>query len=331
MLDINSFTKFEGAERVRYDSDKDTVVQSGSKPKNVFAKLWDWVTRSKEEVKANKETVREFIDQVKSEYPEVGELATAGLASHLKKGKPLTGRRIHEVVDLAEKLKAKSLKEKEPETTTTKVETIVTETVAPVKPKIVFDTQVNQALGYMGTTLGFEGKWNAKQHGVDVSTLLPSEIASIYAYTTSDRPYGFNFMNDALRQCKLDAPIMPAVRAATEGLGKLPDFIEGGGLCYRTISHGGQFMEQYKVGETVTELAFTSTHKWSHGQRKGIDPENGTGITLIIEGRHGKDVSGMSKFPEEDEVLFKPLTKFEVVDRSINKSGGTVIRLKEVD
>ncbi len=331
MVNIDSFSAFHGAERVKYDSETDTVAQSGSKPSNVFAKIWDWMTRSKEDVQANKETVREFIDQVKEEYPDVGDMATAGLASHLAKGKPLTGRRIHEVIDLADKLKAKSLKEKEPETTTTKIEKTAPETVVPVKPKVVFDPEVNKALGYNGIVLSMEGKLNANQHRVDVSALLPSEIGSIYAYTTSDRPYGFNFMNSALREAKVDAPIMPAVRAATEGLSKLPDFTEGGGLCYRTISHSGIFMEQYKVGETITELAFSSAHKWSHGQSKGIDPENSSGITLIIEGKHGKDVSGISKFPDEDEVLFKPLTRFEVTERSVNKSGGAVIRLKEVD
>jgi hypothetical protein len=139
-------------------------------------------------------------------------------------------------------------------------------------------------------------------------------------------------MNHALRHPEDTSYdyIKPAIRSATTGLEKLPDFTDNGGLCYRTVVPG-PFLDQYQVGKTVTEMGFTSTHKWEHALNKGTDPLKTPGTVLVIEGRHGKDVEGISKHKDEQEVLYKPLTKFEVVDRSTNTSGGLVIRLREVD
>ncbi|MBF0099430.1 MAG: hypothetical protein HQK77_00835 [Desulfobacterales bacterium] len=331
---LKDFSAFTGAARVQYDSMNDEVKASSSQPSSALGKLWNWLTRSNSEVKANKETVREFVSRVKDAYPDVGDMATAGLASHLDKGKPLTGRRIHEVIDLAEQLKAKSLP---PQKQTEHVEQVEvkTETKIEPKPKLQqkppMERDVQLSLGH-GAIFYFDAELNARSNKMDVSSLNKGELASIYSYTTSQTRIGFNFMNSALRNpedTNYDY-LRPAIKAAATGMEKLPDFTDKGGLCYRTVKPG-PFLDQYQKGSVVTELAFTSTHKWEHAEKKGDNPENMRQPVLIIEGRHGKDVSGLSAFKDEEEVLYKPLTKFEVTDRFTNQSGFLVIKMREVE
>ncbi|MFM7372005.1 MAG: ADP-ribosyltransferase domain-containing protein, partial [Sphaerospermopsis kisseleviana] len=65
----------------------------------------------------------------------------------------------------------------------------------------------------------------------------------------------------------------------------------------------------------------------------GVPPSrtNNRSVTLIIESKTGRDISNISKYPEEMEVLFTPLTTFEVI--SVNVDGWEeeyTIVLKEV-
>lgn len=324
---LDKFSQFTGTTRVQYDSDSNDVKASGSKPSNFMGRLWDWMTRSDAQVADNKVTVGKFIAQVKEAYPEVGDIATAGLASHLEKGKPLTGRRIHEVIDLAEKLKTQPpYKEK-----SVAVHKLNQPEVKPKPPTM--EPEVRDSLGMFSAPLfRAEAMMNAKMNGLDVSNLSPGELASIYAYTTSEPRVGYNFMNPALREpdnSDLEY-LRPAVKSAANGLKKLPDFTDHGGLCYRTVN-AGPFLDQYQKGSTVTELGFTSTHKWEHAEENGINPEKSGGVMLIIAGQHGKDVSGLSAHRKEQEVLYGPLTKFEVTDRFENEQGGLVIKMREID
>ena len=57
---------------------------------------------------------------------------------------------------------------------------------------------------------------------------------------------------------------------------------------------------------------------------------NNRSITLVIESKTGRDVSKFSQYPEEQEVLFLPLTGFEVI--SVEKDGWEeyTIVLKEI-
>ena len=52
-------------------------------------------------------------------------------------------------------------------------------------------------------------------------------------------------------------------------------------------------------------------------------------VMFTIEGVSGRDVSLLSDYPDEKEILFQPDTRFEVVERE-ERDGVTHIRLREV-
>jgi hypothetical protein len=53
-------------------------------------------------------------------------------------------------------------------------------------------------------------------------------------------------------------------------------------------------------------------------------------ITLVIESKTGRDVSRFSQYPEEKEVIFKPLTGFEVISIEMDGWEEYTIVLREV-
>ncbi len=104
-----------------------------------------------------------------------------------------------------------------------------------------------------------------------------------------------DFKNAALNQ----------IKKAENALSRMPVF-KG------TVIRGTDINpDNYKVGQTVTEKGFTSTTKNSN---------YGGDVKFVIQSKTGRDIDRISDYKgSENEVLFKPGTKFKVTKKeSIN-------------
>ena len=115
----------------------------------------------------------------------------------------------------------------------------------------------------------------------------------------------------------------PYIKVAESGLEQLPNFE---GVVYRGIDMNKipNLSDKYKIGNIVTEEAFTSSSTVKRGAFK-----RDTFIT--ITSRTGKDVSFLSDFPKQKEILFKPNTKFRILEVIVDeKTGKRFISMEEV-
>lgn len=110
-----------------------------------------------------------------------------------------------------------------------------------------------------------------------------------------------------------------------QALGKLPDHQ---GPVVRHTNLPEQELARYQPGQTVVETGFTSTTKNPNGASALF--EGGSNVEFQIISKTGKDVSGLSKSPEEMEVLFRSGTPFACTQRWTDPATGrTFIRLVE--
>ncbi|MFD4407401.1 ADP-ribosyltransferase [Nocardia sp. NPDC058499] len=154
--------------------------------------------------------------------------------------------------------------------------------------------------------------------------LTEDEHIAINSYTGM----GFKDINQVLRNPLVDPdPAQQArIDALNEALGKLPNHE---GPVTRHTNLPPHILDQYQEGKTVTEAAFTSTSKNPAGANT-LWPE-ASSVEMQIISKTGKDVSSLSKSPEEMEVLFASGTQFNCVQRFTDPvSGRTVLRLVEV-
>lgn len=109
------------------------------------------------------------------------------------------------------------------------------------------------------------------------------------------------------------------------------------GTVYRGLTlDKADISNTFKVGRIYRDMGFMSTSKNHTVSQKfntlgvPLSRTDNRSITLVIESKTGKDISRISQYPEEQEVLFLPLTGFEVV--SIEKDGWEeyTIVLKEI-
>ncbi|MGE8686155.1 MAG: hypothetical protein ACN6PJ_03395 [Achromobacter sp.] len=72
---------------------------------NIFTRAWDCITRSDEQIAANKAAASSFIGALREEYgDEIANVMSRDLQAHLSKGRPLTGYRIEQVLAKAERM-----------------------------------------------------------------------------------------------------------------------------------------------------------------------------------------------------------------------------------
>jgi len=109
------------------------------------------------------------------------------------------------------------------------------------------------------------------------------------------------------------------------------------GTVYRGLTiHKSEISTTFKVGKVYRDMGFMSTSKSEVIAQKfnclgvPLSRTDNRSITLVIESKTGRDISKFSEYPEEREVLFLPLTGFEVL--SIEKDGWEeyTIVLKEI-
>ncbi len=153
--------------------------------------------------------------------------------------------------------------------------------------------------------------------GPSLAKASDEELIAIIGYTGMD----YSRLNEALRGSTGDLKKLASyVQHADEGLAKLPNYR---GEVYRGTYLQSSELAKYKPGREVIEDAFTSTSK---------NPSTAFGgnTKFVIESKTGTDVESLSQLGNmEAEVLFRPATRFLVVDKVVN-SGVTTIRLKEL-
>jgi hypothetical protein len=103
----------------------------------------------------------------------------------------------------------------------------------------------------------------------------------------------------------------------SSALSKLPDYK---GMVYRGTTLDDAALAKYVQGKVVTEDAFTSSST--------TRPFPGN-TQFTIFSSSGKEISGLSSIPTEDEVLFNKGTHFQVLSKGV-KNGVNLIILKEV-
>lgn len=125
--------------------------------------------------------------------------------------------------------------------------------------------------------------------------LTKLETHSILFYTYE----GYSCLNRALREGKTGKEKVFG-EVLKSALDKLPNYR---GFVSRMAKLPPEVRKNYEEGKTVTEMAFTST---STRSAAGDD-------IFTIYSLTGKPIMDLSQFPAENEVLFKPSTKFRVL------------------
>ena len=152
----------------------------------------------------------------------------------------------------------------------------------------------------------------------ELANIPTPELAAVRGYTTAD----YSMLNSALRT--QDAAeltrLKPYLDSAVAGMEKLPNYE---GTVYRGTSLSPDILAKYVPGQTVVEDAFTSTSKTLQASFDG-------NTKFVIQSLQGKDVSLLSKYPGEQEILFRPGSPFKVLSNSTDASGQTTIFLKEI-
>ncbi|MER2566862.1 MAG: ADP-ribosyltransferase, partial [Myxococcaceae bacterium] len=166
-----------------------------------------------------------------------------------------------------------------------------------------------------------------KKNTPSLAKVNTDDLISLREYTAN----GYVKMNEGLRGSKMALKATaPIVKTAASGLKAMP---EVKGTVYRGANMTPERLAGYKVGETISERGFTST-TLNKAMVLGKGPEqsfNKNTMFVIKSKGGGKDVSMLSQYPDEKEVLFAPGTEFKVLKNSFdNRLSKNVIYLQEV-
>lgn len=158
----------------------------------------------------------------------------------------------------------------------------------------------------------------AANPGVDFG-LTAFERALIRQYTES----GSDKINGILRfSPSKRAEIAPLVDSLDRALARLPNYQ---GVVYRGTAFNSVMDQQFQKGKVVPDPAFVSATR-----DRAIAKEFGLGASFVIRSRTGKLIDRFSARPDEQEVLFRPGTRFKVLSRVKTPEGVEEIVLDEV-
>lgn len=151
------------------------------------------------------------------------------------------------------------------------------------------------------------------------SKLTDDQVGALYGYTTNE---GYTMLNPALRGTE---PMTPGLEAYSQHLSEAMDVLPptSGTFVRGVRSLPPDVLDQHVPGNIVSDPGYFSTDM--------VKPFKGK-IQMQVEGYSGKQIDFVSEFKDinlENEVLFKPNTKFEVIDR-VESHGFIHIKLKEV-
>jgi len=149
---------------------------------------------------------------------------------------------------------------------------------------------------------------------------------TINQYTQQD----YGAINRKLRYGKTDSLVSQIV----EELEQVRRFT---GTVYRGLTlDKSEIKLTFVVGRIYRDMGFMSTSKdYTISQKFNalgvpLSRTDNRAITLVIESKTGRDVSRFSQYPEEKEVIFKPLTGFEVISIEMDGWEEYTIVLREV-
>ena len=155
-----------------------------------------------------------------------------------------------------------------------------------------------------------------EQYGLD-----DKEVEAINSYTDEDYK---RINNDLANEGYDKSMVKEKIDVIDSALDKMPD--------EKGLSFSGRKEDLYiskdDIGKTVQMDAFISSSKSSSAYTVMM----GSKWLSVIEGKHGKLISPMSKYPYENEVLFKRGTKFKIT-RFVEKGLGNIpnVYMEEVD
>ena len=150
--------------------------------------------------------------------------------------------------------------------------------------------------------------------------LTSDDLSALADYTGS----GYQDLNEALRSGALDASQHARVEALNRALEKLPAYQ---GPVIRGTNLPPEVLAQYRPGEVITEDAFLSTTTNPAVARSQVFSGN---VEFRIMSSSGRDISSVSMFPGEQEILFPAGTRFYILSKTMDPvTGRTVIRMAE--
>lgn len=150
--------------------------------------------------------------------------------------------------------------------------------------------------------------------------LNADDVAALAHYTGP----GYQDLNFALREGALDASQQARVDALQKALEKLPVYE---GAVVRGTNLPADALEQYRPGDVITEPAFTST---SRDHTVAQSPIFAGNTEFRIWSTTGRDVSSVSMYPGEQEILFPAGSKFYVISKTVDPiTGRTIIEMIE--
>ncbi|WP_298876376.1 ADP-ribosyltransferase domain-containing protein [uncultured Microbacterium sp.] len=128
-------------------------------------------------------------------------------------------------------------------------------------------------------------------------------------------------INQALRgQIPMTPELQHQIDAAVRALDRLPDH-QGTVFRGERLEPGATYIDAYQPGQVVTNASFTSADKTNAFAGD---------VQYQIDSLHGKGVQHVSHYAStEDEVLFRPGTRFLVLARQ-EVNGITQIFMREV-
>jgi hypothetical protein len=176
------------------------------------------------------------------------------------------------------------------------------------------------ATGYLPQSSAHDHHGPAAHDTPSAATLHSGDLSALADYTGP----GHVDLNEALRSGIVDASQQARVDALNRALQKLPPH---DGLVFRGTDLPPHVLERYQPGAVVTEPTFFSTSKDLAVARSTAFAGN---VEFKIVSLQGRDISAYSKFPTEQEVLFRNGSQFYVVDRKTDpRTGTTVIEMIE--
>jgi ADP-ribosyltransferase exoenzyme len=153
-----------------------------------------------------------------------------------------------------------------------------------------------------------------------MSALTSGDLSALADYTGS----GYQDLNNALRSDALDASQQARIDALNRALEKFPAYE---GPVVRGTNLPPEVLDGYEPGEVITEPAFMST---TTNPAVAQSPTFGGNVEFRILSTTGRDISSVSMFPGEEEILFPPGAKFYILNKTVDpQTGRTIIEMIE--
>jgi hypothetical protein len=150
--------------------------------------------------------------------------------------------------------------------------------------------------------------------------LTSDDLSALADYTG----LGHEDLNEALRSNALDASQYDRIEAINNALGKLPPYE---GPAVRGTNLPSEVLAQYQPGEYIIEKGFMST---TTNPLVAQSPAFGGNVEFRVLSSTGRDISAVSQFPAEQEVLFRSGTRFLIVSKTVDPvTGRTIIEMIE--